>query len=235
MDVFVIPVGTGSRERYELYCELADEEDLDGDGVPDPPRGFVKGLFVKFKTTLRRVERERRESRTEEANEPRSWTRRMRDRALGWVAERIAEQRLLWHLRRQESASAIYPADLSETDANEIMRRILRRDAERHRLWLVIDSVLFILSGLLVLLPGPNLAAYYFGFRLVGHYLCMRGARQGLDHVAWQFVASPPLAELRRAITLPSDVREEHVRDVASRLRLEHLTAFFERVALPSP
>lgn len=235
MDVFVIPVGAGPRERYELYCEIPDDDDLDGDGVADVQAGFFKGLLSKFRSTLRRVERERRAVEPGQPERPKSWTRRMRDRALCWIAERIAEQRLLWHLRRQQTATAIYPADLTREQANAIVMRILRRDADRHRRWLILDSILLVLSGLLVLLPGPNVVAYYFGFRVVGHYLSLRGARQGLDCVQWRFESSAPLAELRRASTLPADVREEHVRAVASRLRLEHLTAFFERVALPSP
>jgi hypothetical protein len=230
MDVFVIPLGG----RYELYCEVP-EEDLDGDGVPDPPRGFFKGLSYKFRMTLRRVEQERRAGReAAEAGEPRSWTRRLRDRTLCWVAERIAEQRLLWHLRGQESARAVYPADLGDAEAMAIVRRILKRDAERHRLWLVLDSIVFVLSGLLVVVPGPNIVAYYFAFRVVGHYLSMRGARQGLTTVTWTLDPSAELTELRRVVTLPPDARQERLRDVSSRLRLEHLTAFVERVAIPS-
>jgi K+-H+ exchange-related protein len=234
VEVYVIPLGSPPQERYELYCEVPDDDD--GDGVPDAQQGFFKGLIAKFRTTLRRVEQERRESRSaeREAREPRSFTRRVRDRLLCWVAERIAEQRLLWHLRRQDSALAVYPEDLTGEQATAIIRRNLRRDAERHRRWLLVDGVLFVASGLLVLVPGPNVVAYYFGFRLVGHYLSMRGARQGLDGVAWTLQPSAPLADLRRVATLPADAREDHVRDVASRLRLEHLTAFFERVALPS-
>ena len=61
--------------------------------------------------------------------------------------------------------------------------RSSRRDFEKHRFWLTIDALGFIASGLLFLVPGPNAVAYYFAFRLVGHYLSMRGARQGLSVV----------------------------------------------------
>ena len=67
----------------------------------------------------------------------------------------------------------------------KISRTSLQRDGDRHRNWLVIDSVLLVLSALLILVPGPNVIGYYFAFRVVGHYLSWRGARQGLDVVAW--------------------------------------------------
>src|SRR5688500_18095484 len=35
------------------------------------------------------------------------------DRVFGWLAQRIAEQRLLWHLRRQTSAVAAHPQDMT--------------------------------------------------------------------------------------------------------------------------
>ena len=34
------------------------------------------------------------------------------------------------------------------------------------------------MSGLLFLVPGPNVIAYYFAFRMVGHYFSLRGARK---------------------------------------------------------
>jgi hypothetical protein len=93
----------------------------------------------------------------------------------------------------------------------------------------------FVLSGLLMLLPGPNLVAYYFAFRLVGHYLSMTGARRGLEVVRWRTEGSPPLSELRRAIDLEPEQRARHVNDVALKLRLEHLATFFERTAITAP
>ena len=69
---------------------------------------------------------------------------------------------------------------------------------------------------------------------MVGHFLSMRGARQGLDGVVWKSSASSALADLRQAISLTPPLRANRVRDVASRLRLEQLAAFFERTAIRS-
>jgi hypothetical protein len=97
---------------------------------------------------------------------------------------------------------------------------------------LIVDTLGFVASGALVLLPGPNIVAYYFAFRMAGHYLSLRGARQGLDSVTWTAEESPPLSELRRAIDLDGAERERRVHDVAAALKLEHLVKFFERTAV---
>ena len=161
--------------------------------------------------------------------------RRLRDRLLRWVAEAIAEQRLLWHLRRQHEATLVYPDDLDGPQAMAITRGALQRDFERHRFWLIIDGLTTLALGpLFFLVPGPNLIAYYFLFRTVGHLLSMRGARHGLGHVVWQSSGSSALADLRQTIALAPRQRARQIRDIASRLRLEHFVTFFERTAIRS-
>jgi hypothetical protein len=70
---------------------------------------------------------------------------------------------------------------------------------------------------------------------MVGHYLSMRGARQGLDGVSWTHEQSAPLSELRRAIGLDAEERSRRVHDIADALNLEHLVKFFERTAATTP
>ena len=62
----------------------------------------------------------------------------------------------------------------------------------------------------------------------------MRGAKQALDSVQWTTSASTPLIELRRAITMDPEAREERVSAIASELQLERLASFFRRTAIPS-
>jgi hypothetical protein len=109
---------------------------------------------------------------------------------------------------------------------------VLQRDYDRHLRWLVIDSVLAIASAALAVLPGPNFVFYYFAFRLVGHWLSMQGARQGLRRVTWVGRACPPLAELREVGRFEGSARTQFIEDVSSRLHLKHLTTFFDRVAI---
>jgi len=226
MDVYLVPIG---RERYELYCEVPDEPD---EPAGDAPAGFVRRMKHRFSSMLAEAERERRRGHLDTA--PRSTFARGKAWMMRYVAESIAEQRLLWHLRRQTAACLFFPDDLEDRRATALLRRQLGRDFDKHRFWLIIDSLGFIASGLLFLVPGPNLVAYYFAFRMVGHYFSLRGARQGLDATTWTTEQSAPLSELRRAIELDADERERRVRDVAVALKLEHLAKFFQRTAIPS-
>jgi hypothetical protein len=190
-------------------------------------------LRHSFRDMLAEAERERRHPPSAQA--PAGWAGRLRARMMRWIAESIAEQRLLWHLRRQSDACLYHPDDLGSDQALAILRAQLRRDFEKHRFWLIVDSLGFIASGALMVIPGPNMLAYYFAFRLVGHYLSLRGARQGLAGAQWRTIPSAPLSELRRALGLEPDVRVRQVEHVAERLRLEHLVSFFERTATTSP
>lgn len=232
MDVYLVPVGP---DRHELYCEVPDEPE--GDEGGDPPKGFFRRLKAQFSAMLAEAERERRQERAHGEAPSRatgSWGARFKAHSMRWVAESIAEQRLLWHLRRQTRACLFYPDDIDEAAAMAALKGQLKRDFDKHRFWLTIDALLFVASGVFFFVPGPNLIAYYFAFRLVGHYLSMRGARCGLSGIEWTTERSVPLAELRRAIALEPSAREERVQDVADRLRLEHLARFFARTAIPS-
>lgn len=229
MDVYLVPIG---RERYELYCEVPDEPDEPEEAAETAPEGFIRRMRKRFSSMLAEAERERGRGHAEQV--PRGAFARAKARSLRWVAESIAEQRLLWHLRRQSEACLFFPDDLEERRATALLRRQLGRDFEKHRFWLIIDSLGFVGSGLFFFIPGPNLVAYYFAFRMVGHYFSLRGARQGLNAVTWTSEHSAPLSDLRRAIELDSDERERHVHDIAAALKLEHLVKFYKRTAIPS-
>ena len=227
MDVYLVPT---SPARHDLYCEVPDEP-VD-DGADEAPKGFFRRMRERFRAMLAEAERERRQGRSSQPAEGRGWLARTQARIMCWVAESIAEQRLLWHLRNQTAVSLFYPDDIDAARAETILRAQLRQDFEKHRFWLIVNSLLFVGSGVLFFVPGPNIVAYYFAFRVVGHYLSMQGARQGLSVAQWRTEGSPPLTELRRAIGLAAADREQRVQDVAMRLRLEHLASFFERTAI---
>lgn len=227
MEVFLVPVGG---DRYELYSEVREAAAVE---APPPPPGLLRGWLASLTRRLRALaeaaERERRRPRRRRAER---WPRRLWRAALRHLAETIAEQRLLWQLRRETEAVLVYPADVAEPDAWTRLRWALARDRDRHRLWLAVDALLAAITGLLlVVVPGPNLVAYYFVFRVVGHYLAWRGARRGLGGVTWRAVPSAPLAELRAALGLPPADRDRRLREVAARLGLAYLPAFVRRTA----
>jgi len=229
MDVYLIPLAS---DRYELYCEPADESE---DARHESESGFFAGLAERFRVMLTRLERHQAADSLE--REPRGWTRRVRDRAMRWVAEKVAEQRLLWRLRKHSTVRAFSPGDLSASQATTVIRRLLQRDADRHQRWMIFHLVatLFaavVLGPLFLVVPGvANLPAAYFAFRLLGHYLSMRGARHGLNRVTWTYAPCDPLTHLRRVRSLPVSERARYVGEIASGLRLTHLPRFFKRTA----
>jgi hypothetical protein len=85
-----------------------------------------------------------------------------------------------------------------------------------------------------MLVPGPNVLAYYFAFRVIGHYLSWRGARQALENTTWSYRAEPALAELGQLAALPRHARASRVEAIANGLNLPRLAAFFDRTAVPA-
>jgi len=158
--------------------------------------------------------------------------RRLRARGVRWLAERVAEQRLLWRLWGQVRVRAMYPTQLDDERARKTIRRSLQADADRHSRWLVFDGLGLLVSAVLIPFPGPNLLGYYFTFRVVGHLLAIRGARQGLTKVEWLLHASPPLGRLVGLDGLPVPERLERVRAIERELGLTKLARFFERTAV---
>ena len=230
MDVYLVPVGA---QRYELYCEVADE--VAGEDS-EPPKGLVRRMIHRVRETIAEAERDRRQGKPVDADH--GWLGRMRARMLRWVAESIAEQRLLWHLRTKDDACLHYPDDLNQQNAVALLDEQLRRDAEKHWRWMIIDGIAFVISfvvlgPLFLLIPGvANLPAFYFGFRLLGHYLSYRGASRGLKVVSWRHSSNAALTELRPLLTLEPGAREQAVHAVAERLQLEHFASFFQRAAV---
>jgi hypothetical protein len=228
MDVYLIPL---SGERCELYCEPGDEHE-EGE---DPHAGLFTRVIDRFRARL--VQLDRTQGKVEPDGDQQTWARRVRHRVERWLAEKVAEQRLLWRLRKHTQARAFYPQELSVSQATAIVQRLLQRDVDRHRVWMMVDAVAFLVASVVLgpfflLVPGvANLPAGYFAFRVLGHYLSMRGARHGLHSVVWGYEPCEPLAALREMLHLPVSERQQQVGEIAARLRLAHLPRFFRRAS----
>ncbi len=235
MDVYLVPVGP---QRFELYCEPAAEPAPERPDQAASLRNWLHDrwttLHDQFTAVLAAIEREqdRFPSTPAAASESAGLVRRLRVRGLRWIAERIAEQRLLWRLRGQTTVRAFFPSGLEAASALRTIRENLERDWRRHLRWLAVDVIGGLFSLVLVPFPGPNLPGYYFSFRIVGHLLAIRGARQGLRVVTWDLQSSALLAELVRLEHLPPSERAPRVREVAAQLGLPRLSRFFERTAV---
>jgi hypothetical protein len=216
--VHLIPLG---RDRYDLYAEPAVEA---AEPMPHDAGRVRRWLHQAGEQWQRLVDAARVGGATGRFG-------RWRDQIICRLADSIDEQRTLWALRKVEAARALYPASLDQTMAQTRINQILL-DAQRHHgWWFAIDLVLFIASGLLFFVPGPNVVAYYLGFRTFGHLQSWRGARQGASTVAWTLSPSDDLAELAGVAEQAHHLRAARVEAIAARLGLEHLPGFFERAA----
>jgi K+-H+ exchange-related protein len=221
MIVYLVPTG---RQRYELYSEARE----DVPPSPDPQAGRLQHWLHQASIKWHElVEQARRGGGTGRLA---GW----RDAVVCRLAENIAEQRTLWGLRSCRAATLQYPANLAEDEARRVMTDVLAHARRHHGRWLIVDLLLSIASGLLALVPGPNLLAYYFLFQLVGHLQSWRGARRALDGIAWTLVPNAGLSELAALVDLPRSARAPRVAAIAARLNLPRLSAFFDRVAVPS-
>jgi hypothetical protein len=222
MDVYLVAVGP---ERFECYYEAAEQE---APVEPVEGQGFFSRMRATFNQQLEDAERARHEKRVEEAA---SFLGRMQKRAMRWIAERVAEQRLLWHLRKAAAATLYTPSDLPRDQADLIMRASMKRDADFHRNRLFLHTFALLLSIPVALLPGPNALGYLFTFTVVGHYLAWRGAVRGLHDIPWAFEPCAPLADLRHAFSLDAGERHRAIHEVAARLRLPRMATFVEQLA----
>jgi hypothetical protein len=221
MDVFLVPVGG---DRHELYCEAPVDPLAPANAAAT---SWWRRYLERFRQLLAEAEEERRRHERGQPVESRGlWRWIMRK-----IAESIAEQRLLWHLRTLTAARLVHPADVPRDRARELARGSMQRDYEKHRRWFAINALLMVACLPLTVIPGPNLPSLYFTFRTIGHFFSMRGARRGLDVVTWEMEASTELAAIRQALQLMPADRRARVDDLAAALGLDRLGAFVERVA----
>jgi hypothetical protein len=218
--IYLVPIGSG---RFELYSEPPADTDVEpGRGAGEYWRDLVHRMNTRWRDAVR-------SARHTEPNA--GFFTRARNAAICRTAEAIAEQRTLWTLRHGWDAELVHPSDLSEQDAAAIRDRILARAGTHHLRWLFVDGVFLLASGVFVVVPGPNVLAYYFVFRVGGHYFSWRGARQALQATKWRLRTEPALEELGRLAHLPRDTRASRVHAIASDLKLPRLAAFFDRTA----
>lgn len=222
MDVYYIPLAPGQFEPYFEHEDVSEPEDV------TEPRGIFGRLAARFSAMVREAEEARHEKRHEPAG---TWAARLQRRLMGWVAERVAEQRLLWQLRRAGHATLHVPDDLAPEEGLRRFRDGLGKDADRHLRLLAVHTVGLLLSAPFALVPGPNVFGYLFTFTVVGHFLSFRGARRGLSTVQWTVAPNAALRQLAQATATPPPERYQLIHEAAEQLHLRHLTRFVERMA----
>ena len=220
--IFLVPAGG---ERFELYSEAPE-------GPPEAPehhegrfRHWAHQASVRWHAMTETARR---------GGSERGRFARWRDTIVCRLAETIAEQRTLWMLRDKSEATMRCPSTLDTSRAASVLMQVADRARRHHLRWFIIDLTLFVLSGILFFVPGPNIVAYYLAFRFVGHLQSWRGARRAMEQITWRFEPDAGLAELASLVDVPREARAPRVAAIAERLNLPRLTAFFDRVAVPS-
>jgi hypothetical protein len=235
MDVFLVPVAPArfSEAPVVLYCEPPPDPVTPEPGAGEPRPSLFARMVAGFKQALAEGEAEQR--RQERGDPPSTHGSRISRLVKRKLAEAVAEQRLLWHLRHVTAARLIHADTMTSERAIALATAEFTKDFSKHRLWCVIDTAIAIVSILLALVPGPNLLGYYFVFRAVGHLFSLRGARKGREASLWTAVPSPPLSELQEALNLPGPERDTRVDAIGATLGLERLTYFVRRMARVDP
>lgn len=218
MTVFLVALTSG---RFELYSEPPDELPETPDHQAGRLRHWVHRVQLQWRDLVDTARRGEAQGRFAQ------W----RDRVICNLAESIAEQRTLWALRKTDAAQLRYPSSVTEDDARRALNKVLARSRKHHGLWLAIDLVLFIASGVLMFVPGPNIPAYYLLFRVVSHGQSYLGASRGVSRVLWRLTPDDLLAELGQLASVPHDTRAPRVAAIAEELSLHHFAVYFERAA----
>src|SRR5262245_3853026 len=144
MKVFLVPVGPAEHIPYSEPSETVASD------TAGEQEGFLAGLTRRFREVISVAEQTRR---SQDDGAETGWAGRAKRWGLRWLADRIAEQRLLWQLRNCEQATLIYPSDLDDSKALRLVHDELKRDGERHRRWLVVDVILLVASAVLTIVP----------------------------------------------------------------------------------
>ena len=220
MNVYLVPAAAG---RHELYCEVASHAQADETGAGSLRERLVNG-FNRMVAEGEAAVHGHGHDAPERGRLRRFITRR--------VAEAVAEQRLLWHLRHETAVRLIHPNDLPASNATAIATSLIGADYAKHRRWCIIDGLIAAITGpLFFFVPGPNVVSWYFAFRAVGHFFAMRGAYQGLSGTMWTAAPSAELTALRAALVLDHETRSRRVDEIATALGLNRLSWFVEKIA----
>jgi hypothetical protein len=224
MNVYLVPVGAG---RHALYCEVPETE-IEPSG-PVEGQSWRARMMHRFRRTVADAEAQREREELGEAPKEKGGLGRY---IVGRIAEAVAEQRLLWHLRRATQSTLVHPHDMDGREALGLARAEFAADYRKHlRHSLLNGAISAVLGVVFFFVPGPNLVAYYFLFLAIGHYFALRGAGRGYSGIDWSTDAAPALTDVRLALALEAPERRERLERITESLGLVKLWRFIERVA----
>ncbi len=78
-------------------------------------------------------------------------------------------------LRFSDRITIVHQESIPAAEAAKIFKNFLARSGKKHTVWMVLDSILALMGGILTPLPGPNLFFFYPAARAVSHYFARKG------------------------------------------------------------
>lgn len=143
-------------------------------------------------------------------------------------------ERVFKRMRHDKQLTVYVSSCLSESEALDKLKSLLRSQRKRHAAWMIFDALLALgalaLTPFLVPIPGPNLFLYYPALRAFSHYLACQGAASGLRQAFPSLVALDEIANLEKLLgqSGSQDIVAE-IRELALKLKLEQLADFIAR------
>ena len=230
MDVFVIPIGP---DRYELYCETAAERSA---GRRRRPRTVRQTAAPLFRDAARRRGAAAASAPRTDDEPTRAGSAGCRSASSPGSPSASPSSACSGTCAGRRPRSRAHPQDMTFEQVHDAgpPHAAARLRSSSAAGWSI--DTLFVLdrsSRTVACSSRVRICSpYYFAFRVVGHWLSMRGAAQGLHRVAWTGRPCPPLTSCASVATLEPPARDGASRTSPTRLRLQHLSTFFERVAV---
>lgn len=85
------------------------------------------------------------------------------------------EETLLKQMRKAPVIDILYPVTMKEAVVRRRFLRFLRRRVHYHTRWLMINFLLLPLTGLMMVVPGPNIFFGWNAYRVISHHLARQG------------------------------------------------------------
>ncbi|MFH1964458.1 MAG: hypothetical protein ABIJ42_02850 [Acidobacteriota bacterium] len=104
-------------------------------------------------------------------------------------------------LRYADRIVLVHPMSIPEGDSTEILEQFLNRSGKKHGIWMVLDSILALMGGILTPIPGPNLFFFYPAARAFSHYFARKGVNTANAIEEKDFTTNPLLDTIQNNIT----------------------------------
>jgi len=104
-------------------------------------------------------------------------------------------------LRHADKIILVHPESITEVESKDIFTKFLNRSGKKHGIWMVINTILSLMGGILTPIPGPNLFFFYPAARAVSHYFARKGVKTAKELDRKDFTTNSLLDTIQKNIT----------------------------------